>query len=289
MLHIDATGPNAEQITYWNEVSGPRWVALHEMINAQIAPLGMLTMEHLRVAHDERALDVGCGCGATSLEIARRVGANGHVLGIDICSVMLARAESAAEVAGIHNVRFENADAQTYAFPGAAFDVLYSRFGVMFFSDPTAAFRNLLGALVPGGRLGFVCWRPLQDNPWMFVPLMAAAQHVTLPPPPAPRAPGPFAFAEAEYVRALLTDAGFADVEFVDVDQELAIAGSAGPRGAAELMMEMGPAAAALREVGPAVRPQVLEAIQTALEPYATPSGVRMPSAARIVLGRRPT
>jgi len=288
MLHIDAVGPNAEQITYWNQVSGPKWVALHEMIDAQITPLGHLTMERAGVTHDERVLDIGCGCGSTTLEIARRVSPSGHVVGVDISTVMLARAQSAAEVAGIHNVRFENADAQTYPFPSAAFDLLFSRFGVMFFSDPQVAFHNLRQALTPGGRLAFVCWRPLQDNPWMFVPLMAAAQHVALPPPPAPHAPGPFAFADGDYVRRFLEAAGFVDIAFVDVDHDLSIAGNAGPRAAAEFMMEMGPTASALREAGPAVRPQVLAAIRGALEPYATPDGVRMPSAARIVLARRP-
>ncbi|MCK6556614.1 class I SAM-dependent methyltransferase [Candidatus Binatia bacterium] len=288
MRHIDAVGPNAEQITCWNEVYGPKWVALHEMIDAQITPLGHLTMDRAGIGRDQRVLDIGCGCGATSLEMARRVGPNGEVVGIDVSSVMLGRAQSAAEVAAIHNVRFENADAQTYPFDGAAFDLLFSRFGVMFFNDPEAAFRNLRGALLPGGRLAFVCWRPLQDNPWMFVPLMAAAQHVELPPPPPPRSPGPFAFAEADYISSFLPAAGFVDLDLVDVDHDLAIAGDAGVLAAAELMMEMGPAAAALREADPAVRPRVLEAIKAALEPYMTPAGVRMPSAARIVTARRP-
>lgn len=290
MLHIDAVGPNAEQIRYWNEVSGPKWVALHEMVNAQIAPLGHLTMDRARVARDERVLDIGCGCGATTLDLARRVAPSGHAVGIDISTPMLARAQSAAEVAGVHNVRFENADVQTYPFPTAAYELLFSRFGVMFFSDPTAAFRNLLATLTPDGRLAFVCWRPLQDNPWMFVPMMAAAQHVQLPPPPAPHAPGPFAFADDGYLRSVLAAAGFVEITFEDVDEPLAVAGRASARAAAEFLMELGPTGTALREADPdpAVRPRVLEAIRAAIEPYMTAEGIRMPAAARIVLARRP-
>ena len=288
MRYLDAIGPNAEQIKHWNQVSGPKWVALHEMVNAQITPLGHLTMERARVGHDERVLDIGCGCGATTLDLARRVTPSGHAVGIDISTPMLARAQSAAEVAGVHNVRFENADAQTFPFPTAAYDVLFSRFGVMFFADPVAAFRNLLTALTPGGRLAFVCWRPLPDNPWMFVPLMAAAQHVQLPPPPAPRAPGPFAFAEADYVRGVLAAAGFVEIALEDRDHTLAVGGHANERAAAEFLMEIGPTGTALREADPGVRPRVLEAICAALEPYMTPDGVRMPSAPRIVLARRP-
>src|SRR5262249_8351074 len=164
-------------------VSGPKWVELHDLVNTQIAPLGDRAMERAALRAGERVLDIGCGCGGTTLDIGRRVGAGGTAMGSDISGVMLDRARSGAEAPGLTTVRFENGDAQTHRFAADSFDVLYSRFGVMFFIDPTAAFGNLRTALRRGGRMAFVCWKPVQENPWMFVPLMAAAQHITLPAP----------------------------------------------------------------------------------------------------------
>ncbi len=177
MSALEYTGPNAEQIQYWNEQRGRAWVAQQELIEAQLAPLGRHAMDRAAIAAGERVLDVGCGCGQTTLELARRVGPRGSVLGADISSVMLGRARELAGAAGATNVRFEEADAQTHAFPPAGFDVLFSRFGVMFFADPRAAFANLRTALRPGARVAFVCWQALPLNPWMAVPLAAALQH----------------------------------------------------------------------------------------------------------------
>src|SRR5262249_38336345 len=148
-------------------------------------------------------LDVGCGCGDSTVDLARRVAPDGTVVGMDISAVMLERARQTAREQGV-NARFEHADAQTHAFAPASFDVLFSRFGVMFFADPTAAFANLRSALRPGGKLAFVCWQSLAENPWMLVPLGAAFQIIPPPPMPAPDAPGPFAFADQSRVRSIL-------------------------------------------------------------------------------------
>jgi len=200
MAGLEAHGPNAEQIKYWNEQAGPKWVALQALLDAQIAPLGRRAMDRAGVLAGAHILDVGCGCGQTTLELARRAGSGGAVTGIDISTVMLDRARQVAQEAGVRNVEFVNADAQTYTFPAAAFDVMFSRFGVMFFIDAVTAFAHLRAALRPEGRVAFVCWRSLFDNPWMLVPMMAAASHVQLPAPPAPDAPGPFAFADPDSV-----------------------------------------------------------------------------------------
>ena len=193
-MSLAASGPNAEQITYWNEQSGPKWVALDGRLDALISPYGDRALERTKPALGERVLDVGCGCGRTTLELAARVGSPGSVTGIDISTVMLARARERARKSGAQNVRFENADVQTHAFEPGSFDLAFSRFGVMFFADPVAAFANLRGALAPGGRLAFVCWQPLANNPWMQVPLAATAPHLKLPEPPVlVREPGALA------------------------------------------------------------------------------------------------
>ena len=287
MPGIDASGPNAEQIKYWNEVSGPKWVALHNLINAQIAPLGSRALERSAARDGERALDVGCGCGETTLDLGRRVGPGGAATGIDISAVMLAEARARAHAAGLKHVGFENADAQTQALPRESYDLLFSRFGVMFFADPTAAFTNLHSALRPGGRLAFICWQQLQDNPWMFVPVMAAAQHISLPPPPAPDAPGPFSFADQDRVRGILSCAGLTNIAFEAVNDTMTLAGGNDLAQTTDFLLQMGPTGAMLREAGREQLDVVAAAVRDAIAPYATPDGVRMSSAAWIVTAEK--
>jgi len=282
---LEPTGPNAEQIRYWNEVSGPKWVALNDFVDAQLAPLGLQAMDHAGIQPGTHVLDVGCGCGNTTVELARRVGPSGRVTGIDISSVMLERARATAHAAGRSQIHFENADAQTFRFPRGSFDLVFSRFGVMFFAHPEDAFANLRSALRPGGRVTFVCWRNIQQNPWMLVPIMAAAQHITLPPPPAPNAPGPFSFADDRRVRSVLTGAGFADIVVEPLDTTLSIGGSLTLDQTVDLLLQMGPLGAAMRDVSDAARPLVATAVRDAVSPFSTPQGVRMQAAAWIVTG----
>ncbi len=280
-------GPNAEQIRYWNETAGPKWVALHELIDAQIRDLGALAIERADVRPGENIIDIGCGCGETSIDLGHRVAPYGRVLGIDISGPMLERARYSVGVLGLTNVTFENADAQTHPFPEGGFNLVFSRFGVMFFIDPAAAFANLRRTLKKGGRLAVVCWQEMRLNPWMLVPLMAAAQHISLPPPPAPDAPGPFSFADPDRVRKLVQDAGFLDVNLESANTKIVVGGTEDLDTAVDFLMQMGPAAAALREAPPEVVPQVAASIHDALIPYfRSEQGVTMDAAAWIVTGR---
>lgn len=284
MAPSEGAGPNAEQIVYWNEQAGPKWATLQDRIDQQIRPLGELAMVRAALAAGERVLDVGCGCGDTTLALARRVAPGGSVLGLDISAPMLARARERLAEAGLGAaVSFLQADAQTHAFAPAAFDVLYSRFGVMFFADPPAAFANLRRALRPGGRLAFVCWQAATDNPWMLVPMAAALQHLPPPELPPPGAPGPFAFADPERVRGILAAAGYADVALEPVQMTLTIGGGDLDQ-TVDFLLQMGPTARALRDTtDAAVVTRVAAAVREALLPYATPDGVRMDSASWIV------
>jgi SAM-dependent methyltransferase len=284
MPRLEATGPNAEQITYWNEQGGPRWVRLQEALDAQLAQFGRVVMDRLAIGSGERVLDVGCGCGETSLELARRVGAAGAVLGIDISTVMLERARERG--AGVTNLRFQASDAQTHVFAPASFDVVFSRFGVMFFQNPRAAFVNLAQGLAPGGRLGFSCWKALADNPWMTVPLLAALQHVPPPPIPAPDAPGPFAFADGDRVRGILSDAGLAEINF-ESRADMMTVGNGALDDAVDFALQMGPASIALREATPETVAKVRASVREALAPYDGPGGVRLATSSWIVTARR--
>ena len=166
-------------------------------------------------------LDIGCGCGHTSLSLAHRVGAQGAITGIDTSAPMLSLARTPAEHRAEPGaaIEFVEADAQTHAIQRDSFDAVFSRFGVMFFEDPVAAFSNIRTALRPNGRLGFCCWQPRAVNPFMTVPAQAALE--LLPPPPEmpPRAPGPFAFAEPDYIHSILSRSGFSDISITPLSR----------------------------------------------------------------------
>lgn len=283
---LSASGPNAEQIRYWNEISGPKWVAVQDLVDAQIAPLGELALLRAAPRPGEHVLDVGCGCGATTLALARAVGPTGRVVGVDISAPMLARARARLDAEGLRHVELVHADAQTAALDAGGFDLVFSRFGVMFFADPPAAFENLRRALRADGRLVFVCWREIGQNPWMRVPAMAVAEHVALP-APVPGAPGPFAFGDDARVREILQRAGFAEPAFESAPASLVV-GRGDLESATEMALSLGPGAAALREAnaGAALLDAVRASVREALRPYASELGVRLPATAWIVQSR---
>jgi len=182
---------NATQREKWNTETGSRWLERHAIIDQQIAPFGRRTMDRANIQLGWRVLDVGCGCGETTVELARCVGHSGSVWGVDISAPLIEAARALAQKSDLGNVHFEEANAQTYPFPAASFDLVFSRFGIMFFDDPDAAFHNLRAALKPGGRLAFACWPAARDNQFVTIPLAAAARHVSLPARGDPDAPGP--------------------------------------------------------------------------------------------------
>jgi SAM-dependent methyltransferase len=274
---------NAAQVAYWNETAGRTWADLQDRIDRQIRPLGLAAMERLAPASGEQVLDVGCGCGDTSLELARRVGPEGGVLGLDISAPMLEVARGRAEAAGARNLAFHEADAQTAALPGGR-DAVFSRFGVMFFADPTAAFANLRSALRPGGRLGFVCWRPLAENLWMRLPAETAAGLVPPAPPPEPGAPGPFAFADPDRVRRILAEAGFTGIDLTPHDEAI---GGLDLEGTVAMSFRVGPLGAILRE-RPDLAPLLRERVREAVSPWLRGDAVYMPSATWLVSAQNP-
>jgi SAM-dependent methyltransferase len=281
-------GPNAIQIEYWNEKSGPGWVAAQARIDGQVTPFGLLAMERANIVEGERVIDVGCGTGQSTLQLAERVGRRGAVMGIDVSTPMLARAAARAQKMGFKNLSFLRADAQIHRFDTPHFDLLYSRFGVTFFADPHAAFANLRTALAPGGHLAFVCWQELAKNPWMQEPLAAAARHIELPAPRAPGTPGPFAFDDADRVREILDGAGFEQVTLESMERPLWIGGGGSLGAAVTFLLKVGPAAVALREAGPEKRKSVASAVREVIRDRATPSGVVMDAAVWIVTAQNP-
>jgi SAM-dependent methyltransferase len=265
---------NAAQIAYWNDRAAVTWTEMQDRIDAMFAPLTAKAMDAAAAAQRERVVDVGCGCGATVLELARRVGPGGHVLGVDVSQPMAARARERIAGAGLGNARVLVSDASEHSFEPGSADLLFSRFGVMFFADPEAAFANLRRAIRPGGRLLFAAWRPMAENEWFSVPFAAAESLLPPSPPPEPDAPGPFALADPDRVRRILGGAGWSGIVLTRQDIPMRLAGPGQIAEAAEFATRVGALARALVDASPEVKRHVTEAIAKALPPYDSPSGI---------------
>lgn len=273
-----------ESARYWNEEGGRTWVAYIDQIETLNAPLSNRSLERAMPQASEVVLDVGCGGGATSRYLAERVGSSGRVLGVDISSTILAVAKERSGY--MPHLRFEVGDAQTMNLGEDAFDLIYSRFGVMFFQDVIAAFTNLHRALKPTGRLMFLAWRTAAENPWMQRP--ATAVQEIFPPAPSfdsgvsdPHAPGPFSLSESERIHQVLQSAGFTDVQVEPLDEHMRM-GSA-DEAMSLILGIMGPSADQMSLATHAQVTTLQDSIRSIVAHYETANGVAMPCAAWMV------
>jgi len=257
---------DADQCAYWSGPGGRRWTGAAETPDAVFAPIAAMLYARARVAPGERVIDVGCGCGGTTLEIAARVGVAGRVVGLDISAPIIARARERAGATSA--VEFILADAALHRFAPAWANLTFSRFGVMFFADPVLAFANLRKGLARGGRMVFACWREPKLNPWQMIALKAACKHAPRLPDVGPEDPGPFSFANEGRVRRILGDAGFERVALTPVDLELDIAAGRGFEAALATSLHIGAAARALEGQSDDVRAAAAAEIRAALAPH---------------------
>ena len=276
---------NADQIAYWNGPGGEHWTERQPLQDILLAPISQILIDSAAANPGERIIDVGCGCGSTSIALAQAVAPSGFVLGIDISAPMLARARQLAPKT--LPVDFVLADATVHPFDPASFDLLVSRFGVMFFAEPALSFANLRRALKPAGRLAFACWREPRENPMLMTPLQAAYKHVPKLPQPGPEDPGPFSFASEERVKRILREAGFVDVAIVPRNLSLDIAIGRGLEAAVQGAIEIGPASRALHDHPEDVRAAAKESIREALRPFVRGESVPLPAAIWIVTARK--
>lgn len=256
---------NADQIAYWNGPGGQHWARRQHAQDVMLSLVSDILLERARASVGERIIDFGCGCGAITLALARGVGASGHVLGIDVSAPMLARARELTPAGA--PVDFVVADATVYPFDREKFDLLVSRFGVMFFARPAVSFANLRKALRPTGRLTFACWREPRDNPWPTMPLQAVYKHVPKLPLLGPEDPGPFSFASEQRVRRILEQAGFHNIALEQWNIALDIAIGRGLDAAVEAALEIGPASRALEGQPADIRAAAANAVWEALAP----------------------
>ncbi|MEM7219387.1 MAG: class I SAM-dependent methyltransferase [Pseudomonadota bacterium] len=266
---------NAAMVEYW-QTQGQVWVDAQARMDRMLAPLTDALIDGAALSASDRVIDVGCGCGDTTLTIADRTA---QAWGVDVSAPMLARArERAGDQA---NIRFSEEDAASADFT-AEHDLIFSRFGVMFFADPAAAFANLRRALVPTGRLCFLCWQKPRSNPWMSI-VGAAIAHLLPEPetPPDPRAPGPFAFADPDYLQDILQSAGYANIDLSPVTQTLHVADTVDE--ALVSLSEIGPLARALKELEGEVRDEAIGIARATLGEHFTDDGVNLGAACWLV------
>jgi SAM-dependent methyltransferase len=278
-------GDNAAMAELWNGPSGQNWIRFDEHHDRGLRPWGEAVLATVAAAAGERVLDVGCGTGWMTRTAARATG-DGHALGVDISEMLVARAAAKADEEGIPNVAFTVADAQVHPFEADSLDVAISRFGIMFFADPVAAFANFGRALAPGGRLAFACWQEMAHNHWILVPFGAMTAEVGRPESPPPDAPGPWSLADPDRVRSVLGAAGFTGVGLETVDAPMWLGDTVDE--ACDFIRASNNARMLLEGQDPEAAARALAALRTALEGLEmSDEGLVLPGRAWVVTASR--
>jgi SAM-dependent methyltransferase len=266
--------PGVDQKTLWNGSAGRAWVHNQRLLDQLFAPFEALLAGDGVLGTATRVLDVGCGTGATTLAIARRLGAQGACAGIDLSEPMIAVARNRA-VQERTNVRFLAADAQAHAFERADFDLIVSRFGVMFFEDPVRAFANLRRATRADARLSFIAWRSATENPFMTTAERVAAPLLPNLPVRPPGGPGQFAFADPDRVRAVLAESGWSDIDVQAIDVACAMP----ENGLVPYLTWLGPVGQLLQDADERTRARIIDPLRAAFAPYVHGGEVRFDAA----------
>ncbi len=269
---------NIDQAEYWSSPAGQTWVTHQAQMDTLMSGVLDAALEHAAPAPGEAVLDIGCGTGASTLGLSKRVGSDGRVSALDIADPLLELARKRGADAGLENIQFINGDAQTYAFPERTADLVFSRFGVMFFADSVAAFANLRRAARKGGRLAMICWQSAPDNPWFMVPMKAAMDRLGKPEPMDPLAPGPMAFKDVDRVTGILSDAGWSKAKGEKITVDLIPPQNVTE--AAEMATTIGPATRLIREKdgSEADIAAIRTGVEAALHPYLGDAGLRVPA-----------
>lgn len=289
MDKIEIRGENAQQIKFWNSKATASWTEKNEQMDAMLRPLGAAAIARAQLNSGERVLDIGCGCGATTLDMVSMVGATGGVTGVDISAPMLELANHKAQQLPEplrSNTSFILADASDYEFPTGEYDLLFSRFGVMFFADPISAFSNMRRALKPAGRVAFMCWAPFNENDWVMKPMLAASAHLPETPATDPKAPGPFAFSDTAYLTDILTTAGFADISFESTTHPIAVGRGDTLERAAESCLEGAPLSKLLIDQPDSVKKRVTDSVAEAIAEHYKEGVVELDGKCWVVTAR---
>jgi SAM-dependent methyltransferase len=274
---------NVDMARAWDGEEGDQWTQFADEYDDTHRSIWARFLETDPVRPTDRVLDIGCGCGQSTRDAARTA-REGSALGVDLSSAMLAVARRRATAEGVTNVEFRRADAQVHEFDPATFDVVISRFGVMFFEDRTAAFANIAAALRPGGRLALLVWQDIRKNEWIMTARETLAAGRDLPMPPA-GAPGPMAMADPDDVRSLLSGAGFGSIGFTSIEEPVWFGADA--EAAYEFVGEIGIVKGLSDDLEPDARAAAHERLRAALRAHETPEGVRFDSGVWLISATR--
>ncbi len=273
---------NAKQKDFWSGKGGDYWVEKQSEMDIMLNPLGKKALAKLDLKSNSEVLDIGCGCGATTLEIAKKV-SEGTVTGLDISVPMLGKAESEASIQGIANVDFKVIDVQVDQLASEKYDYVYSRFGVMFFDDPYEAFKNIFSSIKEGGELSFVCWQDPSLNPWQSLSVQVIRGYLDMPSPP-PRSPGPFAFHEKDYVKEILEKSGFSNISFDDNQEDITMFSGKSLQEASEDYLAINPVVTEMLKDSPDdLKAEIVESLKEAFSEFHKGDGLVFPSATWVV------
>jgi ubiquinone/menaquinone biosynthesis C-methylase UbiE len=287
MTDEQTSSPNAREVQYWNSARTRPWADEYEAIDRLFAGLTRVALDHAAPKPGERVIDIGCGSGSTVLELAARVGRSGYVLGADVSKPSVERARERIAAAGIRQADIILCDVSTHMFPANSFDLVFSRFGVMFFADPVLTFANIRKAMKADGRLALAVFRTLQENKWATA-IVAAVRHL-LPPitPPGPEEPGQFSWGDAARVHRILETAGFQNVSLTAYDIAMPLAGRGGAAEAASFMSRIGPVVRATGDASEEQQEEVRAALEAFFRSHEGPEGIVFQGAISIVTARR--
>ena len=277
---------NIKQKQFWSGAGGDVWVDKQREMDIMLNPLGERVIQGLDLKEETKILDIGCGCGATTLEIAKIVN-QGEVIGVDISEPMLERATQTASDMALTNISYQVKDVQVDEMPNKYFDIAFSRFGVMFFEDPFEAFNNINHSLKDDGQLSFVCWQHASLNPWQSLSIQVIKEFLDLP-APAPKSPGPFAFEDKSYIDEILTESGFRDIEIKDNQEDIVMFSGKSIREACEDYLTINPVVTEMLKNSPSeLREEILEALIGKFSNYHKDDGLLFPSATWIVTAKK--
>lgn len=273
---------NIKQKQFWSGAGGDVWVDKQREMDIMLNPLGRKAIEQLVLEEHTKILDIGCGCGATTIEIAKMI-PKGHVTGLDISIPMLDRAEKFASEMSLSNIDFQVKDVQTEEINSNHYDIAFSRFGVMFFEDPYEAFKNINQAIKENGQLVFVCWQHPSLNPWQSLSLQVIKEYLDLPSPP-PKSPGPFAFEDKDYIEDILKSSDFIDISIADNQESIVMFSGKSIREACEDYLTINPVVTEmLKNSGNELKEEILEALIAKFSSFHNNDGLLFPSATWIV------
>ncbi len=273
---------NTKQKEFWSGKGGDYWVEKQSEMDIMLNPLGEKALAKLDLQSNSKVLDIGCGCGSTTIEIAQIV-SEGAVTGLDISVPMLDKAKSEAKIQGIANVDFKVVDVQTEHLAYEEYDSVYSRFGVMFFDDPFEAFKNIFSSVRTGGELSFVCWQDPSLNPWQSLSLQVIRGYLDMPSPP-PRSPGPFAFHEKDYVKEILEKSGFSNIGFDDNQEDITMFAGKSLEEASEDYLAINPVVTGmLKDSTDDLKSKIVESLKEAFSEFHREGGLVFPSATWVV------